>query len=121
MLTLFMGVAWLFRGTTQQQARYLSKDVVQVLGRTPLAPRHQMILIRFGRKLVLVSQQLGQSQTLSEIEDPHEVDHLLGLCEQNSSNSISNSFRDVLSQLTSGKNHDPLPSSPRNPSIARGI
>jgi len=102
-LTLFMGVAWCFRGATQQPTRHLSKDVVHVLGRTPLAPRHSMILLRFGRKLVLVSQQMGQTQTLSEIDDPEEVDHLLGLCEQSNANSISSSFRDVLSQFASGK------------------
>ncbi len=100
-LALFMGVAWFFRGVTPKQSRSLSKDVVQVLGRTQLAARHNMILIRFGRKLVLVSQQLGQTQTLSEIDDPSEVDHLLGLCEQTNSSSISNSFLDVMTQLTS--------------------
>lgn len=118
-IVLFLGVAWFLRRVAPQPSRTLSKDVVQVLGRTPLAPRHHMILIRFGRKLVLVSQQLGQTQTLSEIDDPREVDHLLGLCEEASNTSISNSFRDVLFQLTSGKGND-RPSAPaKNLSIAR--
>ncbi len=118
-LALFLGVAWFFRRVAPQPSRGLSKDVVQVLGRTPLAPRHNMILIRFGRKLVLVSQQLGQTQTLSEIDDPREVDHLLGLCEEASSTSISSSFRDVLFQLASGKGTDRRSANAKNLSIAR--
>ena len=118
-LAIFMGVAWCIRRIAPQPSRTLSKDVVQVLGRTPLAPRHNMILIRFGRKLVLVSQQLGQTQTLSEIEDPREVDHLLGLCEEANTTSISSSFRDVLFQLANGKGSD-RPSPPaKNVSFAR--
>jgi len=118
-LAIFFGVAWCFRRVAPLPNRGLSKDVVQVLGRTPLAPRHNMILIRFGRKLVLVSQQLGQTQTLSEIDDPLEVDHLLGLCEATSSTSISTSFRDVLFQLASGKGTDQPPSHVKKLSIAR--
>jgi flagellar biogenesis protein FliO len=118
-LTLFMGVAWFFRRVAPQPSRTLSKDVVQVLGRTPLAARHNMILIRFGRKLILVSQQLGQTQTLSEIDDPREVDHLLGLCEEANSTSITSSFRDTLFQLASGKANERSSANVKNLSIAR--
>jgi hypothetical protein len=78
-----------------------------------------MILIRFGRKLVLVSQQLGQTQTLSEIDDPREVDHLLGLCEEANSSSITSSFRDTLYQLASGKTVERTSGNTKNFSIAR--
>lgn len=117
-IALFMGVAWFFRGVAPQSTRSLPKDVVQVLGKTQLAARHNMILIRFGRKLLLVSQQLGQTATLSEIDDPREVDHLLGLCEQNSSSSISRSFLDVMTQVTSGKPIERSSPTTKNPSIA---
>jgi flagellar biogenesis protein FliO len=99
---LFLLVARVFRGFSPTQQKFLPKEVVQVIGRSPLAPRQQMYVIRFGGKLLLVSQQLGQTTTLSEIENPDEVTHLLGLCEQQSSTSISNSFRDVLQQITLG-------------------
>lgn len=99
---LFLLVARVFRGLSPTPQKFLPKEVVQVIGRSPLAPRQQMYMIRFGGKLLLVSQQMGQTTTLSEIENPDEVSHLLGLCEQQSSNSISNSFRDVLQQITLG-------------------
>ncbi|HUP82444.1 MAG TPA: flagellar biosynthetic protein FliO, partial [Pirellula sp.] len=77
--------------------------VVQVMGRSPMAPRQQMYVVRFGSKLLLISHQPGQTQTLCEISDSDEVQRLAGLCEANLPGSISNSFLDVLKQVTSGK------------------
>jgi len=64
-----------------------------------MANRQQLYVIRFGRKLVLVSQQVGQTEVLSEIDDRTEVDHLLGLCEQTTSRNVASSFRNVLQQV----------------------
>ncbi len=104
---LFLLVARMFRGITPGNQRHLPKEVVQVIGRSPLGPRHQMYVVRFGRKLLLVSQQIGQTTTLSEIDEATEVDHLLGLCEQKHADSISNSFKDVLQQMTFGSAKEP--------------
>ena len=68
-----------------------------------MTPRQQMFVVRFGSKLLLISHQPGQTQTLGEITDSDEVQRLAGLCEANHPGSISNSFRDVLKQVTSGK------------------
>jgi flagellar biogenesis protein FliO len=95
-IVLFLGLARFLKTWSPALPYTLPKDVVRVVGRTPLGPRQQMYLIRFGGKLLLVSQQLGQTTTLSEIEHPDEVAHLLGLCEQAAPSSISQSFRDVL-------------------------
>ncbi len=54
----------------------LPKQVVNVLGRTQLAPRQQLVLIRFGSKLILVSNLQGEVRTLSELTDPLEVDQM---------------------------------------------
>lgn len=102
-IAIFMGLAWLLRSAQPAVTKGLPKDVVEVLGRTTLAPRQQMYVIKFGRKLILVSQQMGQTATLTEIEDPQEVDHLLGLIESGSPTSISNSFKNVFHQIAVGK------------------
>jgi flagellar biogenesis protein FliO len=96
---LFLGLSWVFRKTSPSAGALLPKEVVEIIGRTPMANRQQLYVIRFGRKLVLVSQQVGQTEVLSEIEDRTEVDHLLGLCEQTNSRSVSSSFRNVLQQV----------------------
>jgi flagellar protein FliO/FliZ len=98
---IFLGLSWIFRKTSPSAGSMLPKEVVEIIGRTPMANRQQLYVIRFGRKLVLVSQQVGQTEVLSEIDDRTEVDHLLGLCEQNNSRNVSTSFRNVLQQVAS--------------------
>lgn len=95
---LFLGVAWCYRKTLSTSMGSMPKQVVQVLGRTPIANRQQLVLIRFGSKLVLVSLVQGEARTISEITDPLEVDQIAGICESSSPDSISSSFRSVLAQ-----------------------
>ena len=109
-LSFFLLVAWLMKKTQPNSFLKLPSDVVQVMGRTPMAPRQQMYVVRFGSKLLLISHQPGQTQTLGEITDADEVQRLAGRCEANHPGSISNSFRDVLKQVTLGKS-DPEPKS----------
>lgn len=87
----------------------LPKEVVQILGKCPLAPRQHVYVLRFGNRLLLVSHQMGQTVTLGEIDDPLEVDRIAGLCEQGSSESVTQSFRQVFHQVTTGQ----LPRSPK--------
>ena len=102
-LCFFLLVAWLVKKAQPTSFLKLPGDVVQVMGRTPMAPRQQMYVVRFGSKLLLISHQPGQTQTLAEITDADEVQRLAGLLEANRPGSISNSFRDVLKQVTLGK------------------
>lgn len=96
---LFLGVAWCYRKTLRSSiAGGLPQQVVSVLGRTPLAARQQLVLVRFGSKLVLVSLVQGEARTISEITDPLEVDRLAGQCESSRPGSITQSFRSVLQQ-----------------------
>jgi len=96
---LFLGSVWLYRKSIgSSKASGLPKNVVQILGRTPVATRQQLILLRFGPKLVLLSMVQGETRAISEISDPMEVDRLAGLCEGNQPGSVSSSFREILTQ-----------------------
>jgi flagellar biogenesis protein FliO len=97
-LGLFFGMVWLYRKSSNNPSQAVPKQVVQILGRTPMAARQHLVLVRFGSKLLLVSLAQGETRTLGEITDPLEVDQLAGLCESSSPNSLSNSFRNILSQ-----------------------
>jgi flagellar biogenesis protein FliO len=97
-LGAFFGLAWLYRKSSNSSMNGLPKQVVQVLGRTPLAARQNLVLIRFGSKLVLISLAQGETRTICEIQDPLEVDQIAGLCESQSPNSLSNSFKSILNQ-----------------------
>ncbi len=88
----------------------LPKDVFQVLGRSSYAPRQQVLVVRFANKLLLVSHEIGNVQTLCEIDSQEEVDRICGLCEQQSQSSITASFKSVLNQVigAEGSNRDTL-------------
>ena len=116
-LSFFLLVAWLVKKSQPASFLKLPGDVVQVMGRTPMAPRQQMYVVRFGSKLLLISHQPGQTQTLGEITDADEVQRLAGLCEANHPGSISNSFREVLKQVAMGK---PAPEPRPTTRLSRG-
>jgi len=97
-LAIFLLVAWGMRRAQPKALGVLPSQVVEVLGRAPLAGRQQVYLLRCGVKLVLVSVTPDGAETLTEITDPFEVDRMSGLCEQNRSGSSTVAFRRVLDQ-----------------------
>jgi flagellar biogenesis protein FliO len=96
---LFMVTMWCLRRGMPKSARALPPEVVEVLGRAPLAGKQQMHLIRFGSKLVLATVSPSGIDAVSEITDPVEADRLLGYCEQTRSSSATSSFRGILDRL----------------------
>jgi flagellar biogenesis protein FliO len=95
-LGLFFLVVWLSRRALPKASTNLSKEVLEILGRAPLAARHHLQLIRLGRRLLLVSVTPDHAETLAEITDPDEMNHLTSLCRQQQPGSITESFRQVL-------------------------
>ncbi|MHB0955763.1 MAG: flagellar biosynthetic protein FliO [Pirellulaceae bacterium] len=98
-LGLFFLIVWVSRRAFPKASVSLSTEVLEIVGRSPLAHRHQLQLIRLGRRLLLVSVTPEHAETLTEITDPDEVNHLTSLCRQQQAGSISDSFRQVLHQL----------------------
>ncbi|MEX2173309.1 MAG: flagellar biosynthetic protein FliO [Pirellulaceae bacterium] len=98
-LGLFLAFAWAARRFAPAGSAMLPKEAVELLGRAPLAGRQQMQLIRVGNKLLLVAMSAGGAETLTEITDPVEVEHLAGLCRRGKTDSASASFNRVLTQL----------------------
>lgn len=101
MLALFFLVAWISRRAAPRGMAPLPGEVMESLGRAPLVGRQQAQLLRIGKKLVLVSITAGGVEPITEITDPMEVDRLSALCQQTRPGSITDSFRNVLSQYAS--------------------
>jgi flagellar biogenesis protein FliO len=114
-LGLFFVLTWCFRRGMPKSARSLPPEVVEVLGRAPLAGKQQMHLIRFGNKLVLAAISPGCVDTISEITDPVEVNRLAGYCEQMRAGSTTASFRGILDRLDERGDHDASETYPRRP------
>ncbi len=100
-LGLFFVMAWLVRRAGPRGASLLPTEVVEVLGRAPLAARQQIHLLRLGNKLVLVCLHPDGAQPLAEITEPDEVTRLAGLCRQAQPNSTTAAFRQVFQQFHS--------------------
>ncbi len=101
-LGLFCLVIWVMRRAQPRGSLLLPTEVVEVLGRTPLAGRQQMHLVRCGSKLLLVAATPDSAETLTEIDDPDEATRLAGLCRQVHPHSASTTFRQVFDQLSGG-------------------
>lgn len=98
-LASFFLLTWFVRRSKPTNSSKLPEEAVEILGRLPLQGKQQVQLVRFGRKLILWVVTPNSVQTLSEITDPEDVDQLMEFCEANKRGSLSESFRQVLSEL----------------------
>jgi flagellar biogenesis protein FliO len=79
-VALFLGVNVVLKRFQPTAMRRLPNTLVEVLGTTTMGPKHQLLLLRFGNKLLLVSQQPGETTCLTEWRDPEEVESLSAQC-----------------------------------------
>jgi len=98
-LGLFLVVAWCMRRFSPAGSALLPKEVVELLGRSPLAGRQQMQLVRIGNKLLLVALSPGGAETLTEITDATAVEHLTALSRRRQPNSSTAAFQQALANL----------------------
>jgi flagellar biogenesis protein FliO len=98
-LGLFLASMWALRRGTRLTMMPLPEGVVEVLGRTSLAGRQQLYLVRLGNKLLLLAVTPDSAETLAEMTDQTEIDRIVGLCQHNRPGSVAASFRQVLTQL----------------------
>lgn len=70
--------------------------VLQVVSRLSVSPKQQILLVRVGRRLVLVGNSGTQMNPLCEIGDPEEAASLLGEVATHREESASASFNAVL-------------------------
>jgi flagellar protein FliO/FliZ len=118
-ICLLLVVAWVSRRFAPPGAAPLPPQAIELLGRQPLGGKQALQLLRVGNKLLLVALSPGGAQTLTEITDPVEVEHLAGLCRRTKSDSASAAFSRVLSQLAT----EPASDVPRTTAVhpnARG-
>ena len=78
--------------------------VVEVLARYPVARGQQVVLMKVGRRVLVVHQGGAAMQTLSEFTGADEVADLLARCEAGSRGTAQFSFDSLLRQ--SSKSHD---------------
>ncbi|MDB5320985.1 MAG: hypothetical protein JWN40_2616 [Phycisphaerales bacterium] len=73
-----------------------SSGVLQVVSRLNVSPKQQILLVRVGRRFVVVGNSGTQMNTLCDISDPEEAAILLGQTTTEREGSITSSFNAVL-------------------------
>ena len=99
---IFLVVAFLIHRASPKAGGVLPGEVVEVLGRAPLAERQNVHLLRCGNKLLLVSVTPNGAETLTEITASEEVQRLSALCSRDKAGSSTADFRRVFQQLSWG-------------------
>lgn len=69
---------------------------LQVVSRLAISPKQQILLIRVGRRLVLVGNSGGQMNPLTEIVDPEETAGIIGQVAVEQHESSTATFNEVL-------------------------
>jgi hypothetical protein len=95
-LGLIFALRWLFRRSINPATLPGATTAVQVLTRSHLSPRQQLLLVRVGRRLLVVSDCNGQLNSLSEITDPDEVASLVGQLRDEKLTTASRTFGNLL-------------------------
>jgi len=98
-LGLFFVLAWFSRRFSPAGQTQLPKEAVETLGRTPFSSKQQLQLLRVGNKLLLVAHSPTGVETLTEITEAAEVEHLTALCRRGQSGTSTAAFRQVLNQI----------------------
>lgn len=79
-ILLIVGAGSLWKRTQGPGEQRPPTAALEMLGRMPLAGRHQLCLVRCGPKLLVLCVTAAGAQTLTEIVDPDEVERLSELC-----------------------------------------
>jgi flagellar biogenesis protein FliO len=89
----YLALMLLLRLWNPQGSSALPREVVEVLGTTPLNSRQSLQLVRLGSKLLLLIHSPEGTQSLGEISNPNEVEHLAQICCQRRGRKGPTAFR----------------------------
>ena len=74
-------------------------QAVEVLSRTPVAPKNHVLLLRVGRRVLVVGDSSTGLRTLADLDDPEEVAALLQSVESGRPASVSRGFQDLIGRF----------------------
>ncbi|PHQ31520.1 flagellar biosynthetic protein FliO [Rhodopirellula bahusiensis] len=81
-LALFCGLVWVSRrfGGGTAASKPLSASTLSPLGHVMLDPRTKLLLVKCGRRVLVLSQTSSGVTPISEVTDPDEVRELIASC-----------------------------------------
>lgn len=113
---VIFALRWASRKFFAMPAAARTSAAVQVLSRSMLSPKHQVVLLRVGKRLLLVGDGGAQLNTLCELTDPDEVAAILGQLQTEKQTAAGKTFAAMFSKLKKGfaKDEDEEESKPQH-------
>ncbi len=98
-IALIFAVRMLLRRMSGQGGAGDSGGLVEVLARSTIAPKTQVLFLKVQQRILLVAQGPAGVQPLANIDDPQEIAQLLTAIDAGKSNSITRGFRQLMSRM----------------------
>ncbi|MBB6430751.1 FliO/MopB family protein [Algisphaera agarilytica] len=97
-IAMIFGARWLY---TKMGGAVVARPspVVEVLSRTPVAPKNHVLLLRVGQRVLVVGDSSSGLNTLADVTDPEEVASLLQAVSTHSDRSVSKNFNSLVSRF----------------------
>ncbi|MEX0744025.1 MAG: flagellar biosynthetic protein FliO [Phycisphaeraceae bacterium] len=95
-LILLLRWAWV---KLSGQPTIQSSPVVEVLSRTPVAPRNHILLVRVANRVLIVGDSSAGLRTLATVDDPEEIADLLTAVTAGRDTSITKGFNQLLGRF----------------------
>ena len=114
---LILLLSWGYRAVTAGSAlsaRPKAPGMIQVLSRTTLSPRHSLVLVRIGPRMVLIGAAQDSLTTLHTIDDPDMVASLAGAGAASRPEAATIEFRSALE--SAAREFDAVENAPIPPS-----
>lgn len=94
---LILAGRWMYAKAGGRVAAHVgSGGPIEVMSRTAIAPKQNVLLLRVGQRVLVVSESSAGLRTLSEIDDPDTVADLLTHVQTSTPNSFSSSFTKLM-------------------------
>jgi len=98
-LALVLGVIFIARFAMKKMFPAVSvgrnSQVIRVVSRSVVGPKQQFLLVKLGKRLVLVGDSGSSMSSLAEISDPAEVAELVGQLQSETHQSSVNAFASI--------------------------
>ncbi len=91
-LVLIAAIALFLKKFLPTRRLMAGSQVLRIVARTHVTPKQQLMLIKLGRRMVLLGVSPDRISTLSTVDDPEQVALLLGEVASSQANSASRAF-----------------------------
>lgn len=97
-LALICGAAWLVKRFLPNRKLLNGGGLVDIIARTPLTTKSSLVLVKLGRRLVLLGVTPDRVNTLATVEDADQVACLLGEAHSRRPDSVSTAFAEAFGE-----------------------